>query len=93
MRYTRMALLTFGAGFVLGLVVDVFETFRLARVASGLMALGLLALPLGIAADLWLIAKTAPRAATKRAKPPARRSATTRPRRKSRSRKPALPKR
>jgi hypothetical protein len=93
MRYTKIALLSFGAGCVLGLVVDVSETLRLARVASGLMALGLLALPLCIAADLWLIVNTAPRAATKRAKPPARRSATTPPRRRSRSRKSALPKR
>jgi hypothetical protein len=80
MRYTRIVLLTFGAGFALGLLVDVFEAGRLARVASGLMALGLLGLPLGIAADLWPMAKTTSRVAKKPAKTRTRRNAAATPR-------------
>ena len=42
MYYTKIALLTFGAGLVLGLAVVVIEIDWLSRVASGLMALGLM---------------------------------------------------
>jgi len=51
MRYTKAALLTFGAGIVLALVVVATETQWLARVASAAMALGIAALPVGMAVD------------------------------------------
>ncbi|MGH7046660.1 MAG: hypothetical protein ACREE2_09785 [Stellaceae bacterium] len=84
MRYTKIALLTFGAGLLLGLAVVVLEIDRLDRVASGVMALGLLAVPLGMIVD-WRLA-TRPRSVRKPAKFPARRVAaaagrTPRPRR------------
>ena len=52
MRYTKMALVIFGFGLVLGLVVVVAELKALERVASGTMALGIVAIPIGILADL-----------------------------------------
>jgi hypothetical protein len=91
MRYTKLALLTFGAGLLTGLVVVVAEIDWLDRAASGLMALGLAALPVGILVD-W-------RLAAKAAKPPAKARGGTRtkraagPRRAARPRKPAAPKR
>ena len=93
MRYSRIALLTFGAGFALGLFVVVVEFGPLARVASGLMALGLLGIPAGIAMDGWLAAKTASRPAKKRAKTLTRRKASASANRTSRPRKPAVSKR
>ncbi|MGA8380064.1 MAG: hypothetical protein WB710_02925 [Stellaceae bacterium] len=60
MRYTKIALLTFGAGLVLGLVVVVIELDWLDRVASSLMALGLMAIPLGMIVD-WRLAMKPPR--------------------------------
>jgi hypothetical protein len=93
MRYTRIALSTFGAGFALGLGVDAFAPGPLDRVASGLMALGLLGIPVGLAVDLWLAIRTGARAAKKPAKTPTRRTAAARPRRATRSRRPAVPKR
>ena len=54
MRYTKIALLIFGLGLVAGFVIVVGEFARLGRVASALMALGLAALPVGIAADRWV---------------------------------------
>jgi hypothetical protein len=60
MRYTKIALLTFGAGLVLGLVVVVIELDWLDRVASSLMALGLIAIPLGMIVD-WRLAMKPPR--------------------------------
>ena len=59
MRYTKIALLTFGAGLVLGLVVVVIEIDWLDRVASGLMALGLAAIPFGMIVDWRLATKSA----------------------------------
>jgi drug/metabolite transporter (DMT)-like permease len=60
MRWTRIALLLFGAGLLLGLVVVAFELDPLGRIASWMMALGIGAIPAGILAD-W----------RRRTKPPA----------------------
>jgi hypothetical protein len=51
MRYSKRALMIFGAGLVLGLVVVAAELPGLARVASVAMALGILLLPLALVAD------------------------------------------
>jgi hypothetical protein len=53
MRCTKFALLTFGAGVLLGLTVVVAEIDVLARIASLLMVLGIVALPIGAMID-WL---------------------------------------
>ena len=78
MYYTKTALLTFGAGLVLGLAVVVIEIDWLSRVASGLMALGLMTIPIGMIVD-WRLAtkstrrprkaRTATRARPKAAQP------------------------
>jgi hypothetical protein len=102
MRYTKIALLTFGAGLIAGLVVVVGEMDRLDRVASGLMALGLAALPLGMLADWRLATKAVPKPTTKRrartttrrvTAGPAQKIPADRPRHAPRRRKPARPKR
>jgi hypothetical protein len=59
MRYTKIALLAFGLGLLLGLVVLGAEIKSLQRVASGLMALGIAAIPVGMAADWRRAIKTA----------------------------------
>jgi hypothetical protein len=94
MHYTKIALLTFGAGLVLGLAVVVIEIDWLSRIASGLMALGLVAIPIGMIVDWRLATKTA------RQPPKARRTTRARPKvaqppRNPRPRKPtaAKPKR
>ena len=72
MRYTKIALLTFGAGLALGLVVVVIEFDWLDRVASSLMALGLMAIPLGMIVD-WRLATKPPSRPAKsrgRSRPP-----------------------
>jgi hypothetical protein len=51
MRYTKIALLIFGLGLISGLVVVVGEFARLERVASAVMALGLVLLPVALFAD------------------------------------------
>jgi hypothetical protein len=90
MRYTKTALLTFGAGLVLALVVVATETEGLARVASAAMALGIAAIPIGMAVD-WRRAIRAPRSSRgRRAKPRTRRTASV-ARRRPRPRKPAGP--
>jgi xanthosine utilization system XapX-like protein len=93
MRYTKIALLTFGAGLLLGLIVVVVEVNPLARVASGLMALGIFGIPVGIAADWRRAAKSAPAQARKLAKPPVRHRTAAAPRRPPRQRKRTAPKR
>ncbi len=90
MRYTKIALLTFGAGLVLGLVVVVIEIDPLQRVASGLMALGLAAIPVGMIADWRLATRPAP---VKGRRKPQTRPTAAGPRRAPRPRKPAPPKR
>lgn len=56
MRYTKAALLLFGVGLITGYVIVVIGTDRwLQRLAAGVMAIGLISLPLAIAADAgWL---------------------------------------
>jgi len=91
MRYTKIALLTFGAGLVLALVVVAAEIDRLARFASAAMALGIAAIPVGMIVDWRLAIKPARRPPVRRGKSPARRAA---PAARLRSpRKPARPKR
>jgi len=51
MRYTKAALLIFGLGILLGLVVVAAELGRIERVASGVMAIGLVLLPVALIAD------------------------------------------
>ena len=91
MRYTKTALLMFGAGLVLALAVVAAELDGLERVASAVMALGIAAVPVGMAFDWRLATRAARRPAKRRGKPRARRAApvTRRPR----PRKPAPPKR
>jgi hypothetical protein len=91
MRSSKLALLIFGAGLVLGLAVVVAEIDALARVASLLMALGIIAIPLGAIID-WRRAARAAGPARKRRKRAKRRAAPA-ARRGARSRKPASPKR
>jgi hypothetical protein len=92
MRYTKAALLTFGAGLVLALVVVATETQGLDRIASAAMALGIAAIPIGMAVD-WRYATRAPvRAVRRRGKPRARRTAPA-ARRRARPRKPSRPNR
>jgi hypothetical protein len=89
MRYTKIALLTFGLGLLLGLVVIAAEIKSLERVASGLMALGIAAIPTGIVADWRRAAKARSRIARRRTRAPARRAKPAA----RRSRRSAPPKR
>jgi hypothetical protein len=59
MRYTKAALLAFGCGLLLGLVVIAGEIKSLQRVASWLMALSIAAIPVGMVADWRRAIKTA----------------------------------
>jgi len=90
MRYTKTALLTFGAGVVLALVVVATETQGLARVASAAMALGIAAIPVGMAIDWRLATRIAQRSSRRRGKPRTRRAAAV-ARRRARPRKPSRP--
>ena len=63
MRYTKIDILVFGLGLVLGLLVIGAEIKRLERVASGLMALGVGALPVGMIVDWRRAVKAAARSA------------------------------
>jgi predicted MFS family arabinose efflux permease len=51
MRYTKTALLIFGLGLIIGLVVVVSEFSEWERTAAAVMALGLVALPAALFAD------------------------------------------
>jgi hypothetical protein len=51
LRYTRIALLIFGSGMIAGLIVVAGEFSAWQRPAAGLMALGLVLIPLGLFAD------------------------------------------
>jgi len=87
-RYSKAALLLFGAGLVLGLVVVVGEIRWLQRLASAVMALGLIALPAALVADS--------RRKLARVRPPIRsqrQRAQRPPRPRARSRKPAAQRR
>jgi uncharacterized membrane protein len=65
MRYTKLALLTFGAGLVLALVAVAAEIHPIQRVASAAMALGIAAIPIGMAVD-WPLATRAARPTSRR---------------------------
>jgi len=88
LRYTKLALLVFGGGLLLGLVVVSVGVPRLARLASIAMTLGIAALPLALVAD-WRRG-SAPRPAAKpaargrRKKPAGRPKPAAKPRRKQR---------
>ena len=90
MRYTKAALLTFGAGLILALVVVATETQGLDRVASAAMALGIVALPIGMAVDWRRATRASRRAVRRRDKSRTRRIAPV-TRRRARPRKPAGP--
>lgn len=75
MRYTKRALLLFGAGLTLALVVVAADIAWAQRLASAAMALGLAALPVTMLVD-WRRAARAPAR-------PARGRAPTRRRRRS----------
>jgi hypothetical protein len=92
MRYTKTALLTFGAGLLLALVVVATEAQGLARVASSAMVLGIAAIPVGMAVDWRRATRVLRRAPTRRRKPRTRRVATP-ARRRAGPRKPAGPQR
>ena len=85
MRYSKLALLIFGAGLLAGLAVVVGEVRWPARLASGLMALGIVGLPVALIADLRR-RRAAPAVSTRA------RSGKRAPRR-TRGRRPAKPRR
>src|SRR5690242_16180896 len=89
LRYTRIALLVFGAGMIAGLVVVAGDFLTWQRPAAALMALGLLLLPVGLFADShgmaligWLISR---RRRRKPAKGRATRASPGRPRQRAQS--------
>ena len=89
MRYTKTALAIFGLGLALGFVIVVGEFARLERVASAVMALGLVLLPVALFADGrgvraigWIVARFS------RGK---RKKARAKPRSPARRRKPPAP--
>jgi len=86
-RYAKAGLLAFGFGLLLGLAALAAEVKPLERVASGLMALGIAGIPLGMVADWWRATKVA-NTARRGAKTAARQAS-----RKARPRKAAMPKR
>ena len=92
MRYTKIALLTFGAGLVLALAVVAAELDGLERLASAVMALGIATIPIGMAIDWRLATRAAARPPRRPAKPRTRRAAPN-PRRRAAPRKPARPSR
>ena len=65
MRYTKLALLTFGAGLVLALVAVAVDIVQMQRMASTVMALGIAGIPIGMAVD-WRLATRAPRPTSRR---------------------------
>ncbi|MGH7065222.1 MAG: hypothetical protein ACREET_14190 [Stellaceae bacterium] len=86
MRWSKIALLMFGAGLLLGLAAIAADIGWPERPASALMALGIAALPIGMAVD-WRRATRTPRPARKqRARAPTRRPGTS-------ARRPARPRR
>jgi hypothetical protein len=77
MRYTKAALLAFGCGLLLGLVVIAADVKSLERVASGLMAVSIAAIPLGMAADWRRAIKTERGTPRRSVKTAARRASRT----------------
>ena len=89
MRYTKIALLIFGLGLISGLVVVAGEFARFERVASAVMALGLVLLPVALFADgrgMRLLGWIAARFSTGR-----RKKARPKSRPAAKRRKPAAP--
>lgn len=80
MRYTKRALLLFGAGLALALIVVAADIAWAGRLASAAMALGLAALPAAMLMD-WRRAARGP-GKPARARPAARRRRAAPPRRK-----------
>jgi hypothetical protein len=72
LRYSKAALLVFGAGLVLGLAVVSAELYGLARIASVAMAGGIAALPIALIADWRRRASAGAPPAKRRRKPTAR---------------------
>ena len=94
MRYTKIALLIFGLGTILGLVIVVGEFSRWERVASAVMALGLVLIPLALFADgrgMALLAWLAARFSRRGRKKPRPRSRSSAPRRKQPARSAGRP--
>ena len=77
MRYTKTALLAFGCGLLLGLIVIAAEIKSLQRVASGLMAASIAAIPVGMVADWRQAIKTERGAPRRGVKTAARRASHT----------------
>jgi hypothetical protein len=92
MRYTKITLLTFGAGLVLALAVIAAELDGLERVASAVMALGIATIPIGMAID-WRLATRAAARPPRRVAKPRKRRASPAARRRAAPRKPARPNR
>jgi Cu/Ag efflux pump CusA len=98
MRYTKAALLVFGLGLVLGFGLIVAEVPAVGWVASSVMALGLVALPIGLLADgrVAFVRRILARFSRqkKRAKPRQRgKTAARRPARRRAPARPARPRR
>jgi hypothetical protein len=64
-HYTKLALLTFGAGLLLALIAVAVDIEQMKRMASTAMALGIAAIPIGMAVD-WRLATRALRPASRR---------------------------
>jgi hypothetical protein len=79
MRYTHAALLLFGAGLLAGLVVIAFDATQFGWVASGMMALGIAALPFTMLADWRRAAKPPPKRRPTATRKRARRKPKPRP--------------
>ena len=92
MRYTKLALLTFGAGLTLALIAVAVDIVQMQRIASTAMALGIAAIPIGMAVD-WHLATRVPRRPSRRRGKTRMRCTTPATRRRARSRKPAGPSR
>jgi len=88
MRYTKLALLTFGAGLMLALVAVGVDIVQMQRLASTAMALGIAAIPIGMAVDWRLATRSSSPTSRRRGKVRTRRNVTParrRPRKPARS--------
>ena len=91
MRYTKAALLVFGLGLVLGFGLIVAEVPGFGWMASGVMALGLVALPVGLLADgrVAFVRRIMARFSRKKKRPKPRQRGKTAAHRLARRRPPA----
>jgi len=88
MRYTKLALLTFGAGLTLALIAVAVDIVQMQRMASTVMALGIAGIPIGMAVDWRLATRAARPTPRRRGKAGTRRNVTPprrRPRKQARS--------